>query len=104
MKVSKCEEVIEIILKNKKEIQELGVEQLHIFGSTARGNSMPDSDIDVLVRFSETVQNGNYFEAYLQLNRLLENILKSRVDVVTETGIKPRIRPYIEKDMILVLA
>ncbi|PIU47816.1 MAG: nucleotidyltransferase [Candidatus Hydrogenedentes bacterium CG07_land_8_20_14_0_80_42_17] len=104
MKVSKCEEVIEIILKNKKEIQELGVEQLHIFGSTARGNSMPDSDIDVLVRFSETVQNGNYFEAYLQLNRLLENILKNRVDVVTETGIKPRIRPYIEKDMILVLA
>ena len=65
---------------------------------------MPDSDIDVLVRFSETVQNGNYFEAYLQLNRLLENILKNRVDVVTETGIKPRIRPYIEKDMILVLA
>lgn len=101
--MTRRDEIIGAILSHRDEIRRLGVERLDIFGSAARDEAGPDSDIDVRVLFNEETQSGSYFEAYLALQRTLEFLLGRKVDLVTEAGIKPRLRPYVEKDLVRVL-
>lgn len=80
------------------EIRALGVRALSIFGSTARGEARPDSDVDVLVEFEGPATLG----AYLALKECLEQILRARVDLVTSRGVKPRLRTIIDREAVLV--
>ncbi|MFH0878400.1 MAG: nucleotidyltransferase domain-containing protein, partial [Lentisphaerota bacterium] len=43
--------VISLIRKHRAQLTELGVKSLSIFGSVARGEERPDSDVDILVEF-----------------------------------------------------
>ncbi|GIW05285.1 MAG: hypothetical protein KatS3mg060_0090 [Dehalococcoidia bacterium] len=65
-----------------------GVEWLAIFGSVARDEAGPESDIDVLVRFAQPV--GLF--AFLRLQRRLEEVLGCRVDLVTEQALREPVR------------
>lgn len=98
------DEIIGTIKAHKGEILLLGVKRLGIFGSAARGEAGPHSDVDICVSFDDATQKGPYFEAYLALQRLLEALIGRKVDLVTEAGIKPRMKPYVERDLILVFA
>jgi hypothetical protein len=69
-----------------------GVESLAIFGSMAREEAGPDSDIDVLVRFQ--MEPPGLF-AFVRLERHLSELLGQRVDLVMETALKPRVREKI---------
>jgi uncharacterized protein len=69
------------------------VRELSVFGSLARGDARPDSDIDVLIEFDRTAQVG--FVALARLTRELEELLRRRVDVVTKPGLHPRIRDAV---------
>jgi predicted nucleotidyltransferase len=90
-------EILRQLQQHQAEIrQAFGVERLGLFGSAARDELREDSDVDVLVAFRETVT----FTAYLGLKRYLEALLHRPVDLVTETGLKPRARPYVEQDLI----
>lgn len=66
-----------------------------VFGSLARGESRPDSDIDLLVRFAP----GSSLFDLLRLTDELENLLGRPVDVVAEGGLKPR-DEHIRRDAI----
>jgi predicted nucleotidyltransferase len=68
-----------------------GAEDVRVFGSVARGEAGPDSDIDLLVRFRE----GTTLLDQAALIRELEAALDSRVDVVSESGLKKRIRERV---------
>ena len=57
-----------------------------VFGSVARGEDRPDSDIDFLVTFDESVS----IRDWMGLNEELEAFLKVPVDVVSTRGLKPR--------------
>jgi predicted nucleotidyltransferase len=74
------------------------VKSLRLFGSIARDESREGSDVDILVDFS----GPRTFRGYMGLRIYLEDILGMEVDLVTETGLKERVRPYIEKDAISV--
>ena len=74
------------------EIRALGVERLALFGSVLRGEVRPDSDVDVLVRFSP---GSKTFDRFLALCDLLEERLGRRVDVVTTEALSPFIGPRI---------
>ncbi|GIK76150.1 MAG: nucleotidyltransferase [Chloroflexota bacterium] len=65
-----------------------GAYDIRVFGSVARGEDRPDSDIDLLVKRGEVV--GPWFPAGLILE--LEKELGRRVDVVTESGLNPFLR------------
>ena len=67
---------------------------LHLFGSVARDEASPESDIDLLVGFAETPT----FSSYMKLRIYLEDLLGARVDLVTESGLRDRVRPHVEKD------
>jgi predicted nucleotidyltransferase len=75
-----------------------GVERLGLFGSAARDELGADSDVDILVKFAGPARYDNY----LGLRAALEQLLGRRVDLVTETGLKPRARDSVERDLIRV--
>jgi predicted nucleotidyltransferase len=66
------------------------VAELSVFGSTARGNAGPESDIDLLVTFQPNAAVG--LVAFNRLRRELEDTLGRRVDLVPKDGLKPIIR------------
>lgn len=68
-----------------------------VFGSVARGEDEPDSDIDFLVSFDKDV----CVLDWLLLSEELEQFLNSRVDVVSMRGLKPR-DIHIQKEAVLL--
>ncbi len=92
-------EAITLISGKRDEIAaRFGVRSLSLFGSTARDDARPDSDVDVLVDFAGPVT----FDAHMGLLVFLEDLLGCRVDVLTTSGLKPRLRPLIEQDLVRV--
>jgi len=68
-----------------------GASNVRIFGSVARGEAGPDSDIDFLIDAGPTTSS--WFPAGLILD--LEEILGRRVEVVTEKALSPFIRDHV---------
>jgi len=91
---------IEQILKKREEIlktcAKYGAYDVRIFGSIARGEADELSDIDILVKF----ESGRTLLDHAGLVLELEKILKCKVDVVSEKGLKPRIKNRILKEVI----
>ncbi|MBI5528391.1 MAG: nucleotidyltransferase family protein [Deltaproteobacteria bacterium] len=84
-------DILRTIDEHKGELASRGVKSLSIFGSYARGEERPESDVDILVEFAVPV---GLFE-FIRLKRYLERILGVEVDLVTrdalKTGIKERV-------------
>jgi hypothetical protein len=73
-----------------------GAHNVRVFGSIARGEQRPDSDIDLLVDFEPG-------RSLLDLTGLwldLEGALGCKVDVVSSRGLRPRIAPEVMRDAI----
>jgi uncharacterized protein len=94
----KREDVLALLAAHRDEIEAFGVESLRLFGSVARGQASANSDVDLLVRFRETPT----FSGYMKLRIFLEDLIGSRVDLVTESGLRDAVRPFVEKDAIRV--
>lgn len=92
------EEALRILREHKAELDAMGVSSLSLFGSVARDEAGPESDVDLLVDFSEPETFATYMDAKLYL----EDLFGRRVDLVTESGLRERIRPYVERDLIRV--
>jgi uncharacterized protein len=73
-----------------------GASNLRLFGSVARAEERPDSDIDLLVDLAED----RGFRDYLALAEDLETLLHRKVDLVLARSLSPHFRPYIEADAI----
>lgn len=78
--------------------ERFGVRSLRLFGSFARGTAGPDSDVDVLAGFDQAPTPAQLFGAQFYL----EDLLGRDVDLVTETALRPRLRPYVERDAVAV--
>ena len=78
------------------------VRELSLFGSAARGEMRPDSDIDLLVEFLPNADVGLVEHAGLMLD--LARLLGRRVDLVSKNGLKSRIRSSVLADARLVYA
>lgn len=68
-----------------------GARRVRVFGSVRRGQAGPKSDLDLLVTFRK---GADVFDQ-LRLERELRTLLRRRVDVVTETGLHPLVRPQV---------
>lgn len=69
------------------------VQELSLFGSHARGEARPDSDIDLLVEFEPSARVR--FIAFSQLMHDLTNLLRRKVDLVSKPGLHPLIRDRV---------
>lgn len=72
-----------------------GVKKIAIFGSFARGQESPSSDIDILVEFKDSVS----LLRLVKLERELSERLNSKVDLLTENSISPYILENIRDEM-----
>ena len=68
-----------------------GVRRIRVFGSMARGEARPDSDIDLLVEY----EPGHGGFAFVDFCEGVERLLRRRVDVVTERSLHPLVRDRI---------
>ena len=77
--------------------------RLSLFGSTARNNAGPDSDIDIAVRLGENFSTGGFdhFWQLEQLQQRLSRMLGCKVDVVVEPVRKERFQNEIDRDRAL---
>ena len=92
----KRDDVLAIITAHQKQLQEMGVKSLNLFGSVARDEARPDSDVDFLVEFNRP---GGLFQL-LQVQYYLEDILGVSVDLGTEDSLREHLREPILKDVI----
>lgn len=92
------EEILATIRNNQGHLHELGVRSLKVFGSVARGEIEPDSDIDLLVELEPPLT----FDRYIRTKFFLEDLLGRDVDLVFPDTLKPRIRPEVEREAIRV--
>lgn len=78
------------------------VRELSVFGSAARGEMRPDSDIDLLVEFlpDADVDLVDHAGLMLELSRLLDR----KVDLVSKKGLKPLIRDSVLEQARLLYA
>ncbi len=88
------QQVLETLRLNRGRLAELGVSSLFLFGSVARGEARPDSDVDLLVDFDGPAT----FDRYMQLKFFLEDLLQRRVDLLTRQAVRPELRYLIEQD------
>ena len=93
------QQAITTLIKLKPELVErFGVTRLALFGSTARDEARPESDIDIVVAFDGPATSEKYFGVQFYL----EDELGAPVDLVTEKAIRPELRPFIERDAVNV--
>ncbi|MEO5361790.1 MAG: nucleotidyltransferase family protein [Nitrospirota bacterium] len=83
----------ELLIKDKYPVKRLGV-----FGSFAKGKDTVESDIDILVEFTEPV---DIFE-FIDLKEYLETLLGKKVDLVSIRALKPFLRNKILSEVIYV--
>ena len=75
-----------------------GAGQVRVFGSLARGEAGPHSDVDILVAFDGPATSRRYFGVQFYL----EDLLGCSVDLVTEKALRPELRPYIDRERVNV--
>lgn len=87
-------EALPFLAEQREEITQFGVKSLAIFGSVARDEARPESDVDVLVEFNVPVV---LFE-FVDLQMYLESLLNRRVDLATPDGLRQPLRYGILKE------
>jgi uncharacterized protein len=88
---------------HEAELRRAGVLGLSLFGSAARGDAGPKSDIDVVFRLSEDFAEGGfeYLGGLDDLRERLGQIVGREVDIVTEPIRKDRLCRSVEEDRVL---
>lgn len=71
-----------------------GASNVRVFGSVARGEAREDSDLDLLVEMEE---NRSLLDL-IGLSQELQELLRCKVDVLTEAGLSPYLRPRILRE------
>ena len=94
-KADKVNIIREIREKQSELAMRFTVQRIGVFGSYARGDAGPDSDVDILVDLKEPT-----FDNYMDLKFYLEEILDHQVDLVIHDTIKPRLKPIIEQEVL----
>ncbi len=94
----KRREALRIISEHEKEIKAFGVDRLSLFGSVARDEAGPDSDVDVLVEFDPGTRVGMF--RFLDLKEFLEQVLDRRVDLVTKDSLRRQLRDRILEEAV----
>jgi hypothetical protein len=97
------EQIIATLRAHEQALKDAGVVRLSLFGSVARDEAGPDSDIDIAVRLGEGFSTGgfDYFWRLEQQERRLSQMLGAKVDVVAEPVRKERFQNEIDRDRAL---
>ena len=93
-------EIKKILQDEKDKLSGLGINSVGVFGSYARGEEKPDSDIDILVDIS--ADSNITFFTLVDIEMNLSEKLNRKVDLVFKSGLKPNIGKQILAEVIYV--
>lgn len=85
---SENKELIQLCRKN-------GIIKIGVFGSAARGTATEESDLDLLVQFSESQS----LLTHVRVERELSRLFGKKVDLLTEAAISPYLRDIIKSEL-----
>jgi hypothetical protein len=90
--------VSQLLHNHQADLDKFAVKSLAVFGSVARGEATDRSDIDLLVEFNQPI---GLFE-FIRLKYYLENLIGSKVDLVTPDALHPALRDSILNEAVKV--
>jgi predicted nucleotidyltransferase len=91
-------DALEVLRHSQAELRARGVRRAALFGSVARGESRPDSDIDIMIEIDPDAPIGVY--EYVGLKDYIASLFAAPVDVVSRDSLKPYIRPAATADAV----
>ncbi len=90
------EDVIDRLRRNERALRARGVIHAALFGSLARGEQRPNSDIDILVDLDPEIV-GTMFDC---AGDYVAGLFEGPVDVIDREALKPRLRPRADADAV----
>ena len=94
----KAEEALHTLRRYEGALRARGVRHAALFGSTARGDNRPDSDIDILVEFDPEARV-TVFD-YVGIKDYIGSLFDRPVDVIDRDALKPHLREPAARDAI----
>ena len=93
------DEAIARLKKSEHDLQKAGVKHLYLFGSTASGESRPDSDVDL---FFDHDQGAIGLYELMDIKEMAAGILGTKTDMIPRGGLHHIMRPSIEASAVQV--
>lgn len=92
-------EILLFLSTHKKELSKrFGLKSIGLFGSYARGEETPSSDIDLAIE----LESNNSFRSFFGLKYYLEENLQTTIDLGIESTLKPIVKESIQNEIIYV--
>ncbi len=92
------EQAIATLRAHEPDLRRRGVLHAALFGSVARGDARPDSDLDIMIDIDAEAHVGVW--GYAGITEYIATLFTVRVDVSSRDGLKPLVRPSAERDSI----
>jgi predicted nucleotidyltransferase len=90
------DDVIARLKEAEPALRARGIRRAAVFGSIARGDDRPDSDIDILVEFERGAE-GTIYE-YVRLKEFISSLFSGPVDVIDRDALKPHLHAPAARD------
>jgi uncharacterized protein len=91
-------DAIATLRRHEDALRARGIRHAAVFGSVARGDNRPDSDLDILVEF-EPEAEGSIYE-YVRLKDHIAGLFDGPVDVIDRDALKPHLRAPPPRDTV----
>ena len=91
-------DIIAILRENEAPLRQRGVRHAALFGSCARGEQRPDSDVDIMIEVDPAARIGVY--EYVAIKDYIAGLFDAHVDVVRRDRLMPYVGPAAARDAI----
>jgi uncharacterized protein len=88
--------IVDEIRKSRAQLLSYGVRSIGLFGSFARNQARPKSDVDLLVEFEPDKKT---FDNFIDTCFLLEDLFGRKVELVTKEALSGYISPYVLREV-----
>ena len=90
--------VIATLRAHERQLKEAGIVHLSLFGSTARGEARPDSDVDLLAAFDVNIRLS--LLDVIHVENQIADLLGERVDLLVEGTLTPSVKENVEREQV----